>query len=366
VPFAPAAGFVAIAQGAKLQRLRILVASPFLPSPGATHGGGVYLGALLTALAREADVGLVSFVRPSELRWRDVPSAGIALSRTIELPSNYDLSPAAKAIHKLHMAWRWGVQGLPLLAAKYRSRAMSEELRRTTAEFQPDAVFVEFGIMAQYLSCFAGVPTVLTDHEHGATPHQAVFFGLGQGRDKRLWDRYIRKHYRLATLVQALNEDDATRLSTQVGKPVEIRTPVVPLPHDTVDPRLARPRALFLGDYTHRPNPETACFLAQQVWPIVRRHMNDAELVLAGPRANAEVKDLAKLPGVSFVGFVPDLKALVGDARLLLAPMFSGSGSRIKVLTALAHGLPVVSNSLRRTGTVSKRSCSTVSAQPSD
>ncbi len=46
------------------------------------------------------------------------------------------------------------------------------------------------------------------------------------------------------------------------------------------------------------------------------------------------------------LGFVEDLSAMLSQARLLLAPLFSGAGTRIKILTALAHGLPVVSNAL--------------------
>jgi glycosyltransferase involved in cell wall biosynthesis len=58
------------------------------------------------------------------------------------------------------------------------------------------------------------------------------------------------------------------------------------------------------------------------------------------------VEELGALPGVRVLGFVEDLGELLAQGRLLLAPLFSGAGTRIKVLTALAHGLPVVSNAL--------------------
>ena len=91
---------------------------------------------------------------------------------------------------------------------------------------------------------------------------------------------------------------------------------------------------------------ETARFLACELLPAVRAQVGDAELWLCGPRASADVERLGTLPGVVFRGFVEDLAGLLGSARLLAAPMFSGGGSRIKVLTALAHGLPVVANDL--------------------
>jgi glycosyltransferase involved in cell wall biosynthesis len=131
-----------------------------------------------------------------------------------------------------------------------------------------------------------------------------------------------------------------------LDRPVEVRPPNVPIPRRAADPGSAPPRALFLGDYSHHPNPEAAAFLARRVWPLVLAREPRAELWLAGPRAEADVKALANLPGVRVLGYAEDLEALLRQVRLMLVPLFSGGGSRIKVLTALAHGLPVVSNEL--------------------
>ena len=243
---------------------------------------------------------------------------------------------------------RWGPGRLPLAAAKFTSARMRSELRSMQRSFRPDVVLVEFAVMAQYLATVQpGAVTVMTDHEHGVRPAAAIGpFGWGRGRDNRLWHRYLRRQYRRADLVQALNNEDATALTQLLGLTVEIRPPVVPLPARSVKPERAPPRALFLGDYTHHPNPEAAIFLARQILPQLRQREPNAELWLAGPRATPEVQALAELPGVRVLGFVKDLHQLLSDVRILLAPLFSGGGTRIKVMTALAHGLPVVSNAL--------------------
>lgn len=306
----------------------------------------MYLGTLLEALSTVAEVGLVSFLRPSEARWDAQPCTGLAFHETVLLRQNFDLGTTQRLVHKGRMAWRWGVRRLPLLAAKFYTARMVDALARAREQFRPDVLLFEFAIMAQYLPSTTELPTVLTDHEQGPVPDSPAPLGLGRGRDAQLWRDYVRFFYPRARLLQALNEDDAQRLTSETGREVEVRPPVVRVPEAAVAPERAPPRALFLGDYSHRPNPESATFLAREVWPLVRRHVRDAELVLAGPRSNSEVRKLAEAPGVSFVGFAPDLAALLGSARLLLAPVFSGAGSRIKVLTALAHGLPVVSNAL--------------------
>ena len=59
-------------------------------------------------------------------------------------------------------------------------------------------------------------------------------------------------------------------------------------------------------------------------------------------RGSAGVAELAKRPGVVIEGFVPDLADVYATAELVVAPIFSGSGTKVKVLEALSHGLPVV------------------------
>jgi glycosyltransferase involved in cell wall biosynthesis len=165
-----------------------------------------------------------------------------------------------------------------------------------------------------------------------------------------LWRRYVHRYYPLAELLQAINEHDARALAAMLGRAVEVRPPLVMLPEHAVAPRNAGACAVFLGDYGHHPNPEAAKFLAREVWPRVRAERPEARLRLIGPRADRSVLALGQLPGVDVVGFVPELTVALGGARCMVAPVFSGGGSRIKVLTALAHGLPVVANQLALAG----------------
>ena len=83
----------------------------------------------------------------------------------------------------------------------------------------------------------------------------------------------------------------------------------------------------------------------RDVLPRLRTAVPDAELWLAGPNPQ-RLGALRGQPGVRVLGFVPDLRELFGQVRLLLAPLFSGGGFRMKSLAALAHGLPVVTNAL--------------------
>ena len=326
--------------------MRILLLTPFVPDRTAPHGGGIYLATLAAALARRAELGLVALARPQEQaggtaaggpwRWQ-------ATVATLDRPSG-----PRRMGHQMRMLWHW--RRLPLVAAKHWHPEIPRLLERAHREFAPDVVFVELAQMAQYLPFLRHVPTVLTDHEGGCPSNTTT--GLGAWADKRdeaLWRTYVRRYYPLASLIQTVTAEDADALARTLGREVQVRPPVFGLPDVPVAPERAPARALFLGDYKHGPNPQAAEMLVRDILPLLRAADPAAELWLAGPNPE-RLQPMANNPGVRILGFVPDLQNLFGEVRLLLAPLWSGGGFRMKSLAALAHGLPVVTNQLGARG----------------
>lgn len=322
--------------------MRILFVTPFLPTPQATHGGGIYLSAFAAALSRQAEVGICALINPQERASLDDPAAPWRWRGWAALPQRP--SGKGKVRHQLRMLWRW--RRMPLVAAKSWQPRFVPELHRALQEFRPDVAFVELGQMAQYLPFLHAVPTVLTDHEAGCPANTRTGLGSwGDARDKRLWHQFVRRAYALAGRVQAVTTEDAAVLQALLQRPVGHRGPTFTLPPHAVDAGTAPPRALFLGDYRHGPNPHAARLLAQQVLPRLRAADPAIELWLAGPNQEC-IADLAGLPGLRLIGFAPDLHDLFGQVRLMLSPLFEGGGFRMKSFAALAHGLPVITNGL--------------------
>lgn len=322
--------------------MRILVVSPFQAHPHADHGGAVYLGTLLSSLLRRAEVATVHFDHSDDR----VPLPGLTTYSTSRL-RNPEMNPSQLWSQRFRLLRDWGLRGIPLEVAKHRSQDFADLLSRAVQEFRPDVAMVEFAVMAQYLPVLRGTKTVFTDHERGESlPRKFGPGNLGKARDRYLWRRYVRRCYALADLCQALNQDDADHLADLTGSPVSVRPALVDVPDQSVDPAKAGPVLFFFGNYTHHPNPEAACHLAREVLPRVRARLPAAELWLIGPKATPVVQALAKLDGVKVLGYVENLPGLMREVRCLVAPVFSGSGTRIKVAVAMAHGLPVVSNKL--------------------
>jgi glycosyltransferase involved in cell wall biosynthesis len=103
----------------------------------------------------------------------------------------------------------------------------------------------------------------------------------------------------------------------------------------------------FLGSLDYRPNQEAALWLAEELRP---RLAAQATLHLAGSRAPEWLQARLAVPGVVFHGEVPDAAAFLRGMRVMLAPILSGGGMRIKILEAMGEGKAVVSTAIGAEG----------------
>jgi glycosyltransferase involved in cell wall biosynthesis len=102
------------------------------------------------------------------------------------------------------------------------------------------------------------------------------------------------------------------------------------------------PRLLFTG--TSAPRNVTALrYFVEEVWPIVRKTLPDAELLVAGnfkPRAQLEFKSCDNL---RFTGWVEDIRPYFNQSDVFIAPFEVTHGSKLKIAEAMAMGMPIVS-----------------------
>ncbi len=95
---------------------------------------------------------------------------------------------------------------------------------------------------------------------------------------------------------------------------------------------------LFAGFYAYGPNREAIDILVTSVMPALRQSYPSATLALTGggaPYREPWIRNAGSVPYDDFAGFV-------GACGVAVAPIFSGSGTRLKILEAMAVGIPVV------------------------
>jgi len=107
---------------------------------------------------------------------------------------------------------------------------------------------------------------------------------------------------------------------------------------------------VFTGGMQFQPNVDAACHFARDLLPLVRRRVRDARFAIVGNRPTAAVRALARLPGVTVTGHVPDIAAHLGRAAVAVDPLRVGAGLQNKVLEALSMGVPMVATPLANEG----------------
>lgn len=163
--------------------------------------------------------------------------------------------------------------------------------------------------------------------------------------DAARWGRWQRDLARKSVAVAVCSERDRDRTGAA-------NTVVVPNGYESPEAvtRPARdpsapPRLLLQGSLMRPPLVDAAAILAREVLPAVRATFPDARLDLVGA-SDERVGDLGTLPGVQVHGRVDSMAPFLSSADLVAVPMRWGSGTRIKILEAFAHGIPVVSSTI--------------------
>jgi glycosyltransferase involved in cell wall biosynthesis len=101
----------------------------------------------------------------------------------------------------------------------------------------------------------------------------------------------------------------------------------------------------FVATMGWAPNIDAARWLAREIWPEVQSRIPGAQLLLVGKDPAAAVRAIAS-DNVQVTGTVADVTPYLARSRVVVAPLRSGGGSRLKVLEALDSGRPVVATSI--------------------
>ena len=239
---------------------------------------------------------------------------------------------------------------------------MQQAVQTAIRHFQPDSFHVHGLALWPYAPANArrvlelyDIPSLL----HArllATARPGSF--LSSWRERRKLADWRRRE--LAALAEAaavivVSWADRAAILAGVG---EKAAPVIVVPNGVALadwPPAAQPSTpatiLFPGALNWRPNVDAAQILANKVLPLVQKQVPDVKLVLAGRMPDPSLIRLAQTDSaVTLIADPPDMAPIFARAMMVVVPLRAASGTRLKILQAMAMGRPVVSTPLGAEG----------------
>lgn len=325
-------------------RPRLLAVSSELPWPLNT-GGHLRTFHLLKSVAVRFDVHLLgagAFADPAALS--ALRQHGI-VAELVRLPRRTALSEGLKA-------GRCVVANRPyVLYGRHRHSAMRNRIQSLCSTLRPSVLYLDHLDSCNYLDECGNAVCVVDLHNI-----YSLIAARWAGDRRGLMRAYL--HHE-AALLRGAEQSAAARASLLFAVSDQERSyyqdlgarnvHLVPNGVDTAayrDLPVGRPDSsliVYIGAMSWQPNADAARFLASTVLPRVQQRCPEARLRIIGRDPGATLMAFNGKRGVEVTGEVPSMLPHLNDAAVLAVPLEAGGGTRLKILEAMAAGLPVVS-----------------------
>jgi glycosyltransferase involved in cell wall biosynthesis len=266
--------------------------------------------------------------------------------------------PPSPAVRRLAQASGL-LTGRPLRVSAYSSQDLRAVIARLVIERSYDAVVVQLCEAAQFLPLPATLPAIMDFEDppsiklRRTIPWLAPRPRRAARLDLPLMRRYEARVARAFDRLVFVSADDAREFGEEHGCPDKVACV-----RHAVETGVAAGHAAarvehsiaITGNMSHPPNVAGVRFIVREVFPRVRQAIPGAQLWLVGANPAPEVRDLARVDGITVTGQVPDVGVYLTRARVALCAVPVVLGTQTKVLEAMANGTPVVTTTAGNRG----------------
>jgi glycosyltransferase involved in cell wall biosynthesis len=332
--------------------VKVLLLTQVFPYPP-DSGPKVKTYNVLKYLAQHHEVTLVSFVRGDQSEHARRLEQYCQAMHTVPMERG--------AIRDAwHMA-RSFLTGQPFMMLRDDRKAMRDLIERLSAERHFHVVHADQLNMGQYAERVPGASKVLDAHNALWLLYKRLWETMSSGarkwllgRDWRLLKAYEGRLAREFDAVLAVSHEDKAALQEAAGQPVD--AVVIPIAIDTDEVAVIKRRPdplhiLHIGTMYWPPNIDGVMWFIREMFPQIRQRRPDAVFDVVGSRPPPALRQLSRDgSGINVTGYVADPTPYLEQTGVFVVPLRAGGGMRVKILNALAQGLPIVSTTLGAEG----------------
>ena len=331
--------------------MKILFLSPTVPFP-LTDGGRIRVFNLLKQIAARSDVTLLA------LETQPTDADGVAELQ--QLGIQVHLVPNAPTLPRLSLRTLVTafLKRQPITVARYALPTYRQKFREFVATEDYDLVHYEMFHTAQFQTD-TNLPGVLSQQNVDSAIWRRLcgettnpFYKFAYWTQQLAFQRYERVISPKFDAVTCTSDIDAAVFQQHCAEDsIEIIPNGVDVTHYQPDFTSEAPAHLiYIGSMDWYPNEDAVAFFTDDILPGIRSEVPDMRFSIVGGNPSARVQKLAERDGVIVTGRVPEIKPYFAEATVFVVPLRIGSGTRLKILEALAMGKAIVSTSVGAEG----------------
>ena len=331
--------------------MKILFLSPTVPFP-LTDGGRIRVFNLLKQIATRSDVTLLA------LETQPADADGVAELQ--QLGIQVHLVPNAPTLPRVSFGTLVTafLKQQPITIVRYALPAYRQKFRELVATEGFDLVHYEMFHTAQF-RMDTDLPGVLSQQNVDSEIWRRLcsettnpFYKFAYWTQQLAFQRYERVISPKFDAVTCTSDIDAAVFQRHCSEDtIEIIPNGVDITHYQPDFTSEAPAHLiYIGSMDWYPNEDAVAFFADEALPQIQEKVPDVQFSIVGGNPSARVKRLAEREGIVVTGRVPEIKPYFAEATVFVVPLRIGSGTRLKILEALAMGKAIVSTSVGAEG----------------